>query len=69
MTETALVRDKSSVVSTDESGFAAYQNQRRLMLLKQSSDSLVMTEINKLKHEINDLRTIVEQLMIKVNDV
>jgi hypothetical protein len=69
MVESSLVREKVSVVSNDESGFTAYQNQRRLMLLKQSSDSLVMNEINNLKHEIDTLRTMVEQLMIKVNDV
>lgn len=69
MVESSLVREKASVVSNDESGFTAYQNQRRLMLLKQSSDSLVMNEINNLKREIDTLRTMVEQLMIKVNDV
>ena len=68
MEETTLVRDNASVVSNDSSGFSAYQNQKRLLLLKQSSDNIVMNEINTLKQEVQTLKTIVEQLMIKVND-
>lgn len=68
MEERTLVRDNASVVSNDSSGFSAYQNQKRLLQLRQSSDNTMMNEINTLKQEVQALRSIVTQLMIKVND-
>ena len=64
-----LKRDGSAAVSHDDSGYTAYINQRKTMQQKQSSDQLMMLEINNLKTQVAELSQQIQDLRRLINNV
>ncbi len=57
-----LKREGAAAIATDDSAFTVYMNQRRAMQQKQSSDQLMMAEINNMKIQISELSLQVQEL-------
>jgi hypothetical protein len=58
----SLKRLGPAAIAEDVSGYTAYMNQRKAMQQKQSSEQLMVIEINNLKNQVSDLSLEVQEL-------